>query len=445
MFFDAANSQLQGRQMQAGMELNCRPRLRMTGAEMDNARKKFEQYPRPWIFICPRSNSFAARTVPDGVWKEAAQQMPGTKFWIGLHPGPDGIVDLAIRHFDLVILYLAVADLLVTVDTGPIHVGAALNIPIVGIGQSSAPDWHLNDQNDYVTVWPDGLDCLDCQQNLCPKSQYTPPCQSIDPAKIVAAAKAKLHGGISACISCYKPEIETLNRCLGCVLPQVKEVIICYDQAGQLPGGIRQDPKIKIVKKAAHDIGYGRKQNYAVRHSTGEFVLLLNDDVFLDPGAVEKMMMVMAPGVGMVSNHLRYPDGTIYHAGKVRSPGQMGWSHADYKKYIPRFQEPTELENCCGACVLVRRKAFYEIDGFDEEFYIFAEDDAMCLALRRAGWKIIFTPHSTGIHMEHQSVKKTGDISGLLARANATFSRKWGKYLDWNRNRVPGDFNYTTS
>ena len=442
MFFEVANAQLQAHNMQLGQPLNVKPRLIVEPHEREQFAGRLQKYPRPWIFICPRSNSWTARTVPDHIWKEVAAGLPGTKFWIGMHPGPDGVVDLGLRHFDLVILHLAVADLLLSVDTGPLHVGAALNIPTVAVGQSSSPNWHLSDQNDFITVWPQGLDCLDCQLNICPKSQYIPPCQNIEAAIIIGAALKRLRGGVSACISCFKPDLGTLNRCLECVLPQVDEVILCSDQAGDMPAGIISDPKIAIIKKNLFNIGYGRKQNYAARHANGEFLLLMNDDVFLDPGAVSKMMEVMTDGVGMVSNHLRYPDGTIYHAGKVRSHGQMGWSHADYKKYIPRFSEPVELENCCGACVLVRRKAFYQADGFDEDFFLMAEDDAMCLALRREGWKIMFTPHSTGVHLEHQSVKKTGDITGLLARANATFGRKWGRYLEHNRNRVPGNFDY---
>lgn len=443
MFFEAANAQLRPRQIYL-IETNCRPHLLVTDKEREVSMARFAQYPRPWVFLCPRSNSYVVRQVPDYIWEEAAKKIPGTKFWLGTHPGPPGIVDLQVRHLDNVILWLAVADLLITVDTGPIHIGAALNIPIVGLGQSSSPNWHLNDQNDFMTLWPEGnLGCLDCQENLCPISQYTPPCQHFDPEKIAAAATAKLtKGKISAAISIYKPDVATINRCLNCVLPQVDEIVITYDQAGIVPEGMITDPKIRVVKKELHDIGYGRKQNFGVRHTTGDTLLLLNDDVFLDPEAVAKMKECLTGDVGMVSNHLRYPDGTIYHAGKIRSVGQMGWSHADYRKHLPRFEQPVELENCCGACTLVRREAFYDIDGFDEDFYIFAEDDAFALAMRREGWKIMFTPHSTGVHMEHQSVKKTGDITHLLGRANATFHRKWHAYLEWNKSRVPGNFEY---
>ncbi len=444
MFFESANNQLRARGLDIGAATNCKPKLRVHAEELERSRRKFSQYPRPWVFMCPRSNSYNVRQVPDYIWEATARLIPGTCFWLGTHPAPAGIIDLECRHMDNLIIWLAVADHLITVDTGPIHVAAAMGIPIVGLGQSSFPDWHLNDQNDFITLHPEGkLNCLDCQLNLCPVNNYTPPCQIFSPELISSTVIGRLtKGKISAAISVFQPELDTINRCLECVLPQVDEVVICHDQKGYLPAGVKTDPKIRVIKKQLNDIGYGRKQNFAVRHTTGEFVLLLNDDVFLDPGSVGKLMEVMTPGVGMVSNHLRYPDGTIYHAGKLRNLGEMGWHHRDYKKYIPTLEKPTELENCCGACVLVRREAFYKSDGFDEDFYIFAEDDAMCLAMRREGWKIMFTPHSTGVHMEHQSVKKTGDITGLLHRANAAFHRKWNSYLEWNKGRVPGNFEY---
>src|SRR4029078_7025046 len=79
---------------------------------------------------------------------------------------------------------------------------------------------------------------------------------------------------------------------------------------------------------------------------------------------------------------------------------------------------------------------------FDEEFFIYAEDDDFCLRMRRDGWRIRYTPHASGIHLEHQSTDKLGSISEPVGKANAIFARKWGSYLDHNINRVPGNFDY---
>lgn len=446
MFMDVANYQLANVGMNLGPALNCKPKLSVETNLKAAAYERFKSFPRPWVFICPRSEYYRVRHVPDDIWDAAAARIHGSKFWLGRHPGPPGIHDLSAQHMDNVLVWLSVADLLVTVDTGPMHIAAALGIPVVAINQSSSPHLHLNDQNDFVEVSPP-LACLNCQQNICPLDPHIPPCQRVDPDLIAAETNRRLRSltseDVSAVISVYRPDVNTLNRCLECVLPQVAEVVLCADQMGIVPQGTLDHEKIRRVLSPQTNIGYGRKQNFAARHASGKYLLLMNDDVFLAPDAVEKMVVEMKPGVGIVSNLLRYPDGTIYHSGKVRGVNEKGWGHCNYKHLTPYFTQPTEIENCCGACILVNRKAFFEIDGFDEEFYLYAEDDDFSLKMRRAGYKILFTPFSEGVHLEHQSTNKTGDIYSLVRAANTVFDRKWRRYLEWNANRVPlGNFEY---
>lgn len=445
MFMASANSQLSRYGIFLGDPRNCKPRLSVGWPTRKSIRDQFQNHPRPWVFINPRSESFRPRQVPDGIWEEAGSKIEGTKFWIGMHPGPKGMIDLKARHFDNVIEWLSVADLLITVDTGPMHVAAALGVPVVAISQSSSPELHLNDQNDFISIAPK-LDCLNCQLNVCPKDADMPPCQQIDPALVASWANARLDGilgrGVSAIVSIYKPRPEKLNRCLEQVLPQVDEVIVVRDLAGKLPPEALAHPKIKYVLCPRNDIGYGRKVNFATRHSNGNLLLFLNDDCYLDPDAVAKMRAEMVEGVGMVAPLLRYPDGTIYHAGKVRSPGMMGWGHIDHRKFIATITKPTEMENLCGCCLLVRRRAFYEADCFDEDFYLYAEDDALCLSMRRAGYRLMFTPDATGIHDEGSSTKKTPNIVEIMNRSNALFGKKWGAYLRHNSQRIPGNFDY---
>jgi GT2 family glycosyltransferase len=446
MFLERANEQLQNLGLNLGPPRNCKPHIHVEKGHREAADAQFAKYPRPWIFICPRSNTYVVRQVPDGIWAAFAPLVPGTKFWLGTHPAPPGIVDLQARHLDNVIVWLSVADLLVSVDTGPMHVAAALGVPVVAINQSSSPHLHLNDQNDFAEVSPPGLDCLNCQANVCPKNSWTPPCQNVPPELIAEAVNARLRmyctEDVSAVVAIYQPEVAVLNRCLECLIPQVQEIIVCAEGNSRIPAGSTQGGKIRYVQTNERAIGYGRNTNHGARHSNGKYLLLINDDVFLNPGAVEGLKREMNPGVGAVTGVLRYPDGSIYHCGKVRAPGVRGWGHCNLRQHHLFFTQPTELENMCGACTLVTREAFYAIDGFDEDFFIYAEDDAFMLALRRAGYRLIFTPHSEGIHLEHQSTTKIGDIAGAVNRANATFTRKWGPYLDWNLNRVPGDFAY---
>jgi GT2 family glycosyltransferase len=387
------------------------------------------------------------RTVPDWIWERAATKINGTKFWIARHPAPNDkiFVDLKAIHFDNVIEWLTAADLLVTVDTGPMHVAAALGIPMVVISQSSSPELHLNDQNDFVSIAPK-LDCLNCQLNICPKGAQLPPCQTIDPDFIAAWANARLRSkfteDVSAIVPIYQPDVNVLNRCLQCVLPQVAEVIVTGEGYSRIPDGALQHPRIRYVQKPDCRIGYGRNTNFGARHSNGKYLLLLNDDVFLNPGAVELMKQELRSDVGMVAHLLRYPDGRIYHAGVDRKPGMKDWYHIDHLQLDATFQQVTELENVCGTSVMIRRDVFFDIDGFDEEFFLYSEDNDLAMRVRRAGWKIMYTPFATGIHLGHQSSNKIGGAGKFIAESNRLFHKKWEPYLRHNLNKVPGDFSY---
>lgn len=445
MFLDRANEQLSNFGINLGPAINVRPRIRVRPNDRAASLEKFSQYAKPWVFICPRSDSYAVRQINDGTWSEAAARMQGTKFWIGRHPAPTNTVDLKCQHLDNVINWLSVADLLVSVDTGPLHLAAALGVPVVAIGQSSSPELHLGDQSDFSTIFPP-LNCLNCQLNLCPINADQPPCQNVDPQMIADEVNRKLRSiysdDVSAIVAIWKPKVEVLNQCLGNLVDQVDEIIVCAEGRSEVPAGAMQHPKIRYVRTTKERIGYSGNVNHGARWSRGKNLLFINDDCFLAPNAVAEMKRHMAPDIGIISNLLRYPDGSIYHAGKVRSPGVMGWGHIDHRHHTPSFKQVTELENCCGCCVLTPRRVFYDAGCYDEELALFSQDDAYALSVRRLGKKILFVPSSEGVHMEHQSVNKIGDVVDLLTGANKAFNRKWGAYLRANADTIPGNFDY---
>lgn len=447
LFIESANLQLTNMGINLGPAVNCKPALRVHPIEKTQALLKFQNYPKPWVFVCPRSDTYACRQVPDGIWQEAAREMHGTKFWIGRHPAPKNFVDLECRHLDNLIIWLSAADLLVTVDTGPMHIGAALGIPIVALGQSSSPELHLNDQRDFITINCLGLDCLNCQKNICPINATTPPCQNFDPSYIAQWVNAKLRqvtdDRVAAVIPIYRPEADTLNRCLECTLPQVDEIIVTEEGGNSLlPSNAMRHDKIRYVSKGVKNLGVGRNYNFGTRHTTCKYLLMLNDDVFLNNNAVEIMKRQFVGNVGCVSARLMYPDETVYFAGKIRTPGCRGWGHKNLKQKHWDWTVPTEMENGFTAASMVTRECFYRSGCFDERFFCYAEDDALSLQMRRAGYKLIFCPDAFGTHLEHASTSKLGNISDIVRKSNTTFGQIWGPYLDHNRDNSMGNFNY---
>lgn len=501
IFTETARFQLNRVGISLGPAINCRPRLQKDARGMEAQRANLLKWPRPWIFVCPRSESYKPRQVPDAVWVEFAREMDGTCFWLGLSPGPAKFVDLKVRHLPVLMDLIASADLVISVDTGPMHIANAFGIPVLAIGQSSSPELHLSDQTDFRTIEVEGLDCLNCMENICPLSLWRPYCQDIPFQFIAREAKRSLAAQserISCVIPIYRPREEMLMRCLEAVLPQVDEVVLTMERGGIVPCGVLERyaiqeikllqmregeavresaglpglpqqsgtpvpssngkgqahrpvlsmppevGKVFAVRKPLDNIGFGRNVNFGFRHSTGRYVLVLNDDVYLDPTAVQRMMDCMKPRTGVVGMFTRYPDGRIYHAGKVRKPdGSIGFPHLDLYKYHGSIKEPMEMENTNGAAVLFRREAFYDIDGFDEGYMFYAEDDDICMRLRKAGWQVWYTPLATGVHDEHQESKLRPSIRAYMAQSNARFGHRWADYFKHNRGTAGlGNFHY---
>ncbi len=453
IFVDVANKQLRAKRIQIPNAVQCTPSLVVPEKWKALALDMLHEFPKPWVFICPRSNSHTNRTVHEVIWNQACSMIGGTKFWIGNHTQevPPSIIDLGVKSMTDTMTYLSVADLLISVDSGPMHMAAAVGVPIIGLLQSSSPELHLSDQRDFEVLRPDNLTCLNCQKTLCPMDSDYPYCQSFTPEAIAAAANRKLrmylHNDVSAVITAYKPTGARLNKAIRAVLPQACEVIVTFNADGVIPGDALQHPKVKYIKTRLPDIGYGRNANFGIRHTCGKYILLLNDDVYLNPGAVDKAMEVMTSreDVGLVGMLLRYPhDNTIQHAGTTRRNGDLGWGHVSHRKKESDIKDVTECENVTHAAALIRRKAFFDVKGYDERYYAYFEDNHLNLDLRRNGWKIFYTPFATGIHEEHQTISSlpTPAMVENLKKSRAIFERSWGEYFRYNRDVKLGSFDY---
>lgn len=442
MFFDVAQSQLRGRGLELGAPANLKPSIVVEPHEVEAAKAKFQDHPRPWVFICPRSNTYIPRQVSDGVWQAIASKIQGTSFWIGTHPAPTGLIDLRCSHLDNLAWYLSAADLLVTVDTGPAHIGAALGIPMVVLGQSSSPELHYSDQRDFETIWPMGnLDCLNCQKNLCPKSYYYPPCHSFDVDKVSRLIAGKLNPKrVAALIPTFDADPNMLFKTIANVTPQVDEVVITVAADGKIHPSVPMNPKVKIVRCPRSGIGFGRNVNFGMRHTSAPWVLLLNDDCYLNGDCVEKLLDLRAPEVGMIAHLLRYPTGQIYFAGRRRRPGDRGFPHINHRDYHPDISSVSEMEAVSGTSVLINRKAFYKIGGFDERFFMYAEDDDISMRMRQAGYKLLYHPTALGVHEGSATTKRVGNMYQWIKTSGELMEKLWGWYWTKNANRIPGTF-----
>jgi GT2 family glycosyltransferase/ADP-heptose:LPS heptosyltransferase len=447
LFTERANEQLEKRGIAIEQTVNVAPTMERDEKLSKALRKEIKDYVRPWVMIVPRSNSWVNRTVPDAIWNDAASMIDGTCFWLGNHgPAPLNIVDLKCREVDDLIEWIGLADLLLTVDSGPCHIAAALRVEQIIIEQASTPDVHLSNQRPWEKLSPP-LECLNCQAT-CKFDAATPPCQTIDPLALALMANKKLRSiqteDISAVIVLYKPDVAKLLRCLKCVLPQVEEVILACDLDTPMLS-LPDNPKIRLVRMMQHETGYGRKATFGARHSNGKYIWFVNDDLYPNADCAEKMMEVMRTDekLGAVTHKLLYPNGTVQYAGMGRPAGHIGFGHIDHKQRTSRITKPTEMEAVCGASMLTRRKVLFEVGAFDESLVLYSEDTWYSMAVRQAGYKLFYTPHAEGVHEEHQSVNKRSGVERIRQESAEIFRTKWEPYFRHNPdvNKL-GNFDY---
>lgn len=92
-------------------------------------------------------------------------------------------------------------------------------------------------------------------------------------------------------------------------------------------------------------------------------------------------------------------------------------------KKLPK-EEAVEVAWLVGALLLVRKEVLEQVQGFDEQFFLFAEDTDLCRRIRDAGWTVAFTPATSFLHQGGASRVLRSDIPRLRHDSNIRYFRK---------------------
>ncbi|MDX2020538.1 MAG: glycosyltransferase family 2 protein [Deltaproteobacteria bacterium] len=157
-----------------------------------------------------------------------------------------------------------------------------------------------------------------------------------------------------------------------------------------------------------HNEGFAHNNNKAAAVARGKYILFLNNDTEVHAGWLDALCKEIEgkSDVGMVGSKLLFPDGTIQHAGVGFSYGAftpISPFHMHYKKPATASTSVLELNAVTAACALMPKHLFLRLGGFDEGFRMGYEDVDLCLRVRSAGYRIIYTPASVVTHFESLS------------------------------------------
>jgi GT2 family glycosyltransferase len=173
---------------------------------------------------------------------------------------------------------------------------------------------------------------------------------------------------------------------------------------------LAKSPQTSTLFTERRPFNFSTTNNLAAAHAAGDLLCFLNDDTeVLHEGWLAVMAgHVLRDRVGAVGAKLLYPDGRIQHAGVIVGAGGVA-AHSyrgmrpDTVGYHERAVVDQEVSCVTAACMLLRREAFMDVGGFDEALTVAFNDIDLCLRLRQAGWRIVWTPSAQLLHKESVS------------------------------------------
>jgi GT2 family glycosyltransferase len=172
----------------------------------------------------------------------------------------------------------------------------------------------------------------------------------------------------------------------------------------------RREPERFHVLRIDGPFNYSRLNNVAVAETTGEYVVFLNNDtVVLSEDWLEGLLEAASrPAIGAVGGLLLYPDDTVQHSGILLGIlGLGGHAHrfasAGAPGHLGALQAPTNYSAVTAACMMVERRKFLGVGGFDESLAVSFNDVDLCLRLGAAGFRSVYLPYVQLYHFESKT------------------------------------------
>ncbi|MGU3408420.1 glycosyltransferase [Methylobacterium brachiatum] len=188
------------------------------------------------------------------------------------------------------------------------------------------------------------------------------------------------------------------------------------------------------VIRNAENIGYGPACNQGATAARGRYLLFLNPDVELMPGALGALVSPFSDAtVGIVGAHLVFPGGYLQESGAFfRDDAQIthpyGRGNANPLLAEGTFQR--EVGYVSGAVLMIERALFDDLDGFDDLFApAYFEDTDLCVRCHQAGRRVIYQPRASAIHFENATTPVRADVEALIDRNRVRFLERHRSWL----------------
>ncbi len=212
-----------------------------------------------------------------------------------------------------------------------------------------------------------------------------------------------------------------IKECLGSIFrmnyPQFKVVVVDNASSdGSLDSVRKKYPQVKTVKYDRNH-GFAKAYNMALEEIESEFVVLLNNDVTVEPDWLRELMpyIIYDNEVSAVTPKMLFMQNTcaINAAGGKCDIYGSGWNRGNGETDNGQYERVEEVFYAnCGA-IVIRRDAWKDVGSFDEQYFLYGEDLDWCWRARLKGYRIVYVPHS---RIYHEWRASNGPMIPLLER-----------------------------
>ena len=207
-----------------------------------------------------------------------------------------------------------------------------------------------------------------------------------------------------------RDRLDLLRACIDSVrahtdYPDFSITIVDNDSEDPATNRYIEDSGCRVIA-APGPFNYSAIMNKAVAQTDHEFILTLNNDTLMvdDQWLTGLVELCARPSVGLVGCRLIFPTGRVQHEGIVighRVPAaNLAFETVGFRTE-GQLSSVREVSSVTGACCLMRRTAWAEVEGFDETLTVSYNDVDFGLRLWKHNYSVLYTPHVTVVHDEH--------------------------------------------
>lgn len=244
-------------------------------------------------------------------------------------------------------------------------------------------------------------------------------------------------------VECVK-SLEKLSIPKGC---DVKTIIVDNGSTDNSVEKFRKLPSVTVIE-AGKNFGFAGGNNIGIRYAIdykADFVMILNNDTEVDKMLLVNLLDFLTKNkkTAITSPKIYFAKGYEFHKkysknqlGKVLwyAGGKIDWNNI-YGENIgvdqvdkKQFDKTKQIDFATGACFLARITALKEVGLFDEKYFMYKEDEDLCVRLAKKDWKIFYVPGAKLWHKVAQSSAIGSDLNDyFIARNRLLFGFKYAK------------------